>query len=178
MNFEAFHIMQKDRHLIQELKDELDWASGETAYVERLLQDIEEGFMTRMSEIGEDPSSASHIDLEKLSREKREKQAAHRLNELYALQHRAARRYALLSRAYEIGATYNTAQEIAAALSQVLHRSADSEQRDAPLGGAIRDLADALFQYFHRHFDDAAEEKLRKAWLEAEATFKDLGRTV
>ncbi|TCS65171.1 hypothetical protein [Varunaivibrio sulfuroxidans] len=170
--------MQKDRHLIQELKDELDWASGETEYVERQLQEIEEGFMARMSELGEDPSSASHIDLEKLNREKRDKQAAHRLNELYALQHRAARRYALLSRAYEIGATYETAEEIASALSQVLHRSADTEKLDAPLRHSVQDLADALFQYFHRHFDDDAEEKLRKAWLEAEATFKDLGRTV
>lgn len=170
--------MQKERHLIQELKDELDWVSGETAYVERQLQEIEENFMSRMSELGEDPSRASRTDLEHLNREKRDKQAAHRLNELYALQHRAARRYALLSRAYEIGATHESPEEIAKVLSRVLHRSADLKDLDTSLRHAMNDLADALFQYFHRHFDDGAEEKLRTAWLEAEASFKGFGRTV
>lgn len=155
-------------HLLQEVKEELDWAARELSEVEQQFIALEQELSQKI-EAGEGDTGA-------LSREIEEKKKALNIIELHSILSRAARRFSLLARVFEIGATTNTIEGIVSSLTDgLLFRQSDtSEGAD----DAIIQLAEALQFYFHVCFDDRGDEKIRDAWLEVQSVLHKLGRNI
>ncbi|MCK5444352.1 MAG: hypothetical protein KAI73_01935 [Rhodospirillaceae bacterium] len=155
-------------HLLQEVKEELDWAARELSEVEQQFIALEQELSQKI-EVGEG-------DVGALSREIEEKKKALNIIELHSILSRAARRFSLLARVFEIGATTNSIEGIVSSLTDgLLFRQSDTSKG---ADDAIIQLAEALQFYFHVCFDDRGDEKIRDAWLEVQSVLHKLGRNI
>lgn len=155
-------------HLLQEVKEELDWAARELSEVEQQFIALEQE-LSRKIEAGEGDTGA-------LSREIEEKKKALNIIELHSILSRAARRFSLLARVFEIGATTNSIEGIVSSLTDgLLFRQSDTSKG---ADDTIIQLAEALQFYFHVCFDDRGDEKIRDAWLEVQSVLHKLGRNI
>lgn len=155
-------------HLLQEVKEELDWAARE-------LSEVEQQFISLELELSK-KIEANESDSAALTREIEEKKKALNIVELHSILSGAARRFSLLARVFEIGATTDSIEGIVQSLTDgLLFRQADtSEGAD----DAIIQLAESLQFYFHVCYDDRGDEKIRDAWLEVQGILQKLGRKI
>ncbi|MCW8915180.1 MAG: hypothetical protein OQK24_04910 [Magnetovibrio sp.] len=157
-------------HLLHEVKEELDWAARELLDVEQQFAELEAKLKSKLEEPG------GEADRDALTQEIEAQKKALNLNELYAILARATRRFSLLARVYEVGSDNNTTEDIVTALTDGLlfHQNDTDEKTDK----IIFRVADALMSYFHVHFSDESDARLRDAWLEVENTLREKGRKI
>ena len=161
--------MSQYRHLLHEVKDELDWAAREVRSAEQALEQLSSEYNARM---------VDSQDRGVLLAEHQARVSDLRIAELYRLLHGASRRFALLTRIYEIGATYNEDQAIRDAICATLFRSNDDLANSGVMTKTLNQLSQALYAYFHVQFSDESDEGVRSAWLETENSLRRLGRKI
>ena len=154
-------------HLLQEVKEELDWAARELAEVEDQFIELEKDLRAKLD--GDDEANTAEI-----ARLTEEQKKSLNINELHAILSRAARRFSLLAHVFEIGAANTEISDIVSELMDgvVFRQSDTNEGADEP----ILQLAEALQYYFHVCFDDKGDEKIRDAWMEVQGVLHRLGR--
>lgn len=157
-------------HLLHEVKEELDWAARELLDVEQQFAQLE----TQLKGKLEEPGGEAGRDA--LIQEIEAQKQALNLNELYAILSRAARRFSLLTRVFEIGSLHASTEDIVTALTDgLLFRQDDTDEATDKI---IFKVADALQEYFHVHFSDETDVKLREVWLDVENVLREKGRKI
>lgn len=154
-------------HLLQEVKEELDWAARELAEVESKFIELEKDLRAKLEGDGE-------TNVAEIARLTEEQKKSLNINELHSILSRAARRFSLLAHVFEIGAANTKIENIVSELMDglVFRQSDANEGADGP----ILQLAEALQYYFHVCFDDKGDEKIRDAWMEVQGILHKLGR--
>lgn len=157
-------------HLLHEVKEELDWTARELVEVERQLTALEKQLQERL------PTLDDAAERDAFIAEIEAQKSALNINELYSILSRAARRFSLLTRVFEIGASRGEIDDIVTGLTdgQLFRLDDTSAETDQ----TILEVAEALQTYFHGHFDEAADEQLREAWLKIEGSLRALGRKI
>ncbi len=166
--------MGEHRHLIQELKGELDWAVGEVRRTERSILELELEFNQRLETIPAGDETERRIKTENLFREREKRQISLRLDDAYIIQNRAARRFALLGRIFETACT--SSENLKNTITGVLFRSREDVRNTDGAEEIVAQLADALHRYFYRSLSDENDGRVRRAWLEVEHILRKLGR--
>lgn len=166
--------MEEHRHLIQELKDELDWAVGEVRRTEKSIMELELDFSQRLKAVSAGDEAERRIKTENLFREREKRQIALRLDDAYVIQNRAARRFALLGRIFETACT--SSENLKDTVTAVLFRSLDDVRNTDGAEEILAHLADALHDYFYRSLSDENDGRVRRSWLEVEHILRKLGR--
>ncbi|WP_135081767.1 hypothetical protein [Terasakiella sp. SH-1] len=164
--------MSTDKHLIAEIKRELDWAAEEVRRTEVEVMRLEFEFNKTME--GEDQD-----EIQRLTEEKVHLQERVGLHDAYTLQRRAASRFSMLCHVFDVASGTDTVEEAFEQLCRLLIRSADGEsslpqeQQDC-----LRTLADALVRYFADGHTDKSDEAIREAWQNAEEMLRAMGRKI
>ncbi len=166
--------MGEHRHLIQELKDELDWAVGEVRRTEKSILELELEYAQRLEAISAEDENERRVETENLFRERKKRQISLRLDDAFIIQNRAARRFALLGRIFETACT--SSDNLKPAITGVLFRSLDDVRNTDGAEEIMVDLADALHDYFYHSLSDENDGRVRRAWLEVEHILRKLGR--
>ncbi len=162
--------MTTDKHLLSEIKRELDWAFEEVKRTESEVRRLECDFNKEME-------NASPEENKRLNAEKSKLQERVGLHEAYALQHRAATRFATLCRAFDIASVSETADIIRERLGLFMYRAIDGEPANADQKDKLLEFAEALMAYFADGHSDEADEAIREAWQNIEETLRELNRT-
>ena len=144
-------------HLLQEVKEELDWAARELAEVESQFIELEKDLRAKLD-------GDSEANIAEIARLTEEQKKSLNINELHSILSRAARRFSLLAHVFEIGAANTKIEDIVAGLMDglVFRQSDANEGADEP----ILQLAEALQYYF----------QIRDAWMEVQGVLHRLGR--
>ncbi len=166
--------MEEHRHLIRELKDELDWAVGEVRRTEKSVMELELDFSQRLKAVSAGDEAERRIETENLFREREKRQIALRLDDAYVIQNRAARRFALLGRIFETACT--SSENLKSTVTGVLFRSLDDVRNTDGAEEILTHLAEALHAYFYRSLSDENDGRVRRSWLEVEHILRKLGR--
>lgn len=169
--------MEPHRHLIHEIKDELDWAAEEVARTEKIVMALEVEYNVRIAKLqggGKVAEAASRT----LVAEKERRQERLDLAHAFGLQTRAVRRFALVSRVYEIGCSGGDVEAIREDLVGFLFRQSDDTQRVAGADDTLDELSRALFGYFHVEMSDQNDQAVTTAWLKVETVLQRLGREI
>ncbi len=161
--------MSNDKHLLYEIKRELDWAAEEVQRTESEVMRLEVEFNKSME-------NADEEDAKRLMEEKGHLQERIGLHDAYALQRNAARRFYMLSHVYDIASAKKSSDSIREELSKFMYRAIDGEAGNADQRDKLLELAEALMAYFADGHSDEADEAIREAWQNIEETLRHLGR--
>jgi len=163
--------MSTEKHLIYEIKHELDWAANEVKRTEDEVMKLEFDYNKAVE-------NADADEVQRLTQEKEGLQEKIGLHDAYALQRRAAQRFYMLSHVYDIASANKTSDVIRNHLSSFMYRSIDGTPENADQKDKLLELAEALMAYFADGHSDEADEAIREAWQNIEETLRGLGRTV
>ncbi|SCA57193.1 hypothetical protein MTBPR1_40216 [Candidatus Terasakiella magnetica] len=163
--------MSTDKHLIAEIKHELDWAAEEVKRTETEVMKLEVDFNKSME--GQDDA-----EIKRLTEEKEHLQERIGLHDAYSLQRRAASRFAMLCHVFDIASMGNTSDTLCEQLSRFLFRSVDGEAENKDQHEKLLELAEALIAYFADGHSDEADHAIRSAWQDLEEMLRAIGRKI
>ena len=168
--------MANGRHLINEIRAELDWTESEISRIHDQIAEIDREYARRLAHVGAASPDVREAFLKDISERRKAEVETLGLVQLYALQNRAAQRFSRLTRVYEVGCATESAELIRETLGKFLFRAGDDYTRIPGAPDALNHLSAALFRYFNGSLNDETDQSIRDAWLSLEGVFAALGR--
>jgi hypothetical protein len=170
--------MKKHRHLIQDIKSEIDIATAHAEGIEGQVMELEVEFNERLVRLEMRDPQARDTAKQALAVEKATLLEALNLGEAYATVKRAARRFSMLGRVHEIAWTAISVEAMSAILAGYLFRSSDDLKNIPGSTETVDRLAEALYAYFHVAFIDENDARVRLVWSEIETILRNIGRDI